>query len=99
MHRASDTFSLTDFKANAKDHLERIRATGRPEVLTVNGRAEAVLLTPEAYDLRADLAGEPLRFWAVHSILIVYRPDTKPLQVIRVLHGAPDVAVLLGGPG
>ena len=61
MHRASDTFSLTDFKANAKDHLERIRATGRPEVLTVNGRAEAVLLTPEAYDRLLDLAAGDLR--------------------------------------
>ena len=33
-------YSLTDFKLNAKEHLERLRATGRPEVLTVNGKAE-----------------------------------------------------------
>lgn len=56
MHRAQDTCSLTDFKQNAQEHLERLRSTGRPEVLTVNGRAEAVLMTPEAYDQLVDAA-------------------------------------------
>jgi len=32
---------------------------------------------------RKDLTDEPLRFWSVYSYLIVYRPETKPLQVIR----------------
>ncbi|MCK4658477.1 MAG: type II toxin-antitoxin system RelE/ParE family toxin [Phycisphaerae bacterium] len=45
--------------------------------------------------LRQDLAGEALRFWTVYSYLIVYRPDTKPLQIIRVLHGARDVKAIL----
>lgn len=45
--------------------------------------------------LREDLTGEPLRFWAVYSYLIAYRPDTSPLQVIRVVHGARDVEKLL----
>jgi PHD/YefM family antitoxin component YafN of YafNO toxin-antitoxin module len=56
MHNARDTYSLTDFKQNAQEHLERLRASGLPEVLTVNGRAEAVLMTPEAYDRLIDLA-------------------------------------------
>jgi antitoxin ParD1/3/4/toxin ParE1/3/4 len=42
-----------------------------------------------------DLADESLRFWAVYSYLILYRPDTSPLQVIRVLHGARDVETIL----
>ncbi|MEE9293711.1 MAG: type II toxin-antitoxin system RelE/ParE family toxin [Phycisphaerae bacterium] len=45
--------------------------------------------------LREDLADEPLRFWTVYSYLIVYRPETKPLQIIRVLHGARDVKAIL----
>ena len=53
--------------------------------------------SPGMGHFRADLADEPLRFWAVHSILIVYRPETKPLQIIRVLHGARDIAFLLSG--
>jgi hypothetical protein len=24
--------------------------------------------------------------------MIVYRPDTKPLQIVRIIHGAQDVA-------
>ncbi len=49
--------------------------------------------------LREDLADEPLRFWPVHEFLIIYRPQTMPVQVIRVLHGARDVAAILeSGP-
>ncbi|MBI4605564.1 MAG: type II toxin-antitoxin system RelE/ParE family toxin [Planctomycetes bacterium] len=44
---------------------------------------------------RKDLAEDTLRFWAVYSYLIIYRPDTKPLEVVRVLHGAQDVRAIL----
>jgi antitoxin ParD1/3/4/toxin ParE1/3/4 len=37
-----------------------------------------------------------LRFWPVYSYVIVYRAETKPLEVVRVLHGARDVQSLLG---
>lgn len=56
MHRAQDTYSLTDFKQNAQEHLVRLRETGRPEVLTVNGKAEAVVMTPETYDRLLQMA-------------------------------------------
>jgi plasmid stabilization system protein ParE len=45
--------------------------------------------------LREDLADRRHRFFLVYSYLIVYRPDTKPLQVLRVLHAARDVQPLL----
>jgi toxin ParE1/3/4 len=45
--------------------------------------------------LREDLSDEPLRFWSVYSYLIIYRPDPKPLEVVRVLHGARDVGSIL----
>ncbi len=60
-HNAADTYSLTDFRQNAKEHLERMRETGRPEVLTVNGRAEAVVMTPAAYDRLRALAEADIR--------------------------------------
>lgn len=41
--------------------------------------------------VRDDLADESLRVWAVFSYLIIYRPETKPVQIIRVIHGARDV--------
>lgn len=41
--------SLTDFKRKTPEFLERLKATGRPQVLTVNGRAELVVQDAEAY--------------------------------------------------
>jgi plasmid stabilization system protein ParE len=34
-------------------------------------------------------------FWPVYSYLILYRPDARPLEVLRVLHGKRDVTGLL----
>lgn len=58
-----DTYSLTDFLRNTKAHLKRLKATGQPELLTVNGKAEAVVLAPETYQQLSELAheAEPIR--------------------------------------
>jgi len=47
------TQSLTDFRQNATETLERIGRTGEAELITVNGEAKAVLLSPAAYDAMA----------------------------------------------
>jgi plasmid stabilization system protein ParE len=46
--------------------------------------------------LREDLADRRHRFILVYSYLIIYRHETKPLQVIRILHAARDVQSMLG---
>lgn len=51
-----DIHPLTDFKRRTPEFLERLRASGRPLVLTVNGKSEAVVLTPEAFDKLWELA-------------------------------------------
>lgn len=38
-----------------------------------------------------------LRFWKVYSYLIIYRSDVRPVEIVRVLHGARDVAVVMRG--
>jgi PHD/YefM family antitoxin component YafN of YafNO toxin-antitoxin module len=45
-----DIRSLTDFQRNAKSHLRRLKSTGRPEVLTVNGRAELIVQDATAFE-------------------------------------------------
>jgi prevent-host-death family protein len=40
---------LTDFQRHTKAHLKRLKETGRPQVLTVNGRAELVIQDAAAY--------------------------------------------------
>ena len=49
MIRPEDIGSLTDFARNAKAHLRRLKRTGRPELLTVNGKAEVVVQNASAY--------------------------------------------------
>lgn len=44
------TQSLTDFRHSATETLDRINRTGEAEILTVNGEARAVMLSPAAYD-------------------------------------------------
>jgi toxin ParE1/3/4 len=43
----------------------------------------------------SDLTAADVRFFAVYSYLIVYRPSTKPLQIVAVLRRARDVLALL----
>lgn len=49
-----DIRSLTDFQRNTKTHLQRLKATGRPEVLTVNGKAELIVQSAAAYEETLD---------------------------------------------
>lgn len=49
MINLSNIHSLTDFKRNAKDFVERIKATKAPLVLTVNGKAEIVVQDAETF--------------------------------------------------
>ncbi len=41
--------SLTEFKQNSTDILGYIKKTNSPAILTINGRAEVVLLDPKTY--------------------------------------------------
>jgi len=45
-----DIRSITDLKRNTNSVLEQINKTKRPVVLTVNGKAEAVLLAATEYE-------------------------------------------------
>ena len=54
MFRVADIFSLSDFQRTTREHVRRLRETGRPEVLTVNGRAELVVYDAAAYQEIAD---------------------------------------------
>jgi plasmid stabilization system protein ParE len=53
--------------------------------------------TPGAGHWNKNLTDEPVKFFAVYSYLIVYRPETKPLQVVSILHGRRNVEQILKG--
>lgn len=50
MFSANDIHSLTDFQRNTKDYVQRLTDTKRPEVLTVNGKAQVVIQDAYAYE-------------------------------------------------
>ena len=48
--------------------------------------------------VRLDLTNLPVRFWTLPSYpnyIVVYRPETNPLQILRVLHGKRNVKRIL----
>jgi antitoxin ParD1/3/4/toxin ParE1/3/4 len=51
--------------------------------------------SPGAGHMRKNLTDEAVKFFPVYSYLIVYRPETTPLQIISILHGRRDVEQLL----
>lgn len=54
MFRTESIYSLTEFQRNARSHLERLKKSGQPEVLTVNGQAEVVVQDAAAYQALVD---------------------------------------------
>lgn len=48
---------------------------------------------PSAGHSRTDLTNRPVRFWTLArypNYLIVYDPNSTPLRILRILHGALD---------
>lgn len=58
MFKTEDICSMSEFVRNARAHAERLRATRRPEILTLNGAAEVVVQNAEAYQEMLDRVDE-----------------------------------------
>jgi plasmid stabilization system protein ParE len=71
-------------------HLKRKAGVGIAE-RAIRDRIAFLARTPGAGHWRRDLTDVPVKFFSVYSYLIVYRPETKPLQVVAILHGYRDV--------
>lgn len=61
----------------------------------IRERITFLAASPGAGHLRRDLTSYSVRFFSVYSYLIIYRPETKPLQVVSILHGHRDVRKIL----
>ena len=88
---ANDIRSLSDFKRNTVDLLDRIRTTGNPMVLTVNGKAELIVQDAGAYQALLDRV-EALE-GIQRGVADVKAGRTKPAQQVfdelRRKHGIP----------
>jgi plasmid stabilization system protein ParE len=87
----------------AQDLVEIWRYIKKQSRETVADRVESVIRdriaflasSPGAGHWRKDLTGENVKVFSVYSYLIVYRPETRPLQVVAILHGRRDVEKVL----
>jgi prevent-host-death family protein len=55
---ANDIQSLSHFKRNTAEVMQRMKETGKPVVLTVNGKAEVVVQDAAAYQRLMELADQ-----------------------------------------
>jgi PHD/YefM family antitoxin component YafN of YafNO toxin-antitoxin module len=56
MNLTQDIHPLTDFKRNTPEFLRRLKESGNPVVLTINGKAELVVQDAPSYQRLFDLA-------------------------------------------
>lgn len=83
------------------DHIARESGPTRAESVLDDIVAAAAKLAafPGMGHARDDLTDEPLRFWPVRGFLLVYRPETQPLEIIHIVSGQRDVEFLIGERG
>lgn len=58
MIKLQDIHPLSDFQRNTRMHVEHLKRTGRPTVLTIHGQAAVVVQDAESYQRLVDLAAE-----------------------------------------
>jgi prevent-host-death family protein len=94
MFHLEDICSLSEFQRNAKEHIERLKETGRPEVLTVNGTAAVVVQDAQSYQKLMEIveraqAVEGIRRGLQQAREGKTRPARKVLDEIRKKHDIP----------
>ncbi len=83
---AEDIIPIGEFKTHASELIRKMHQTGRPMVITQNGRPAAVILTPGEYTEfdYAELAREKIRA----GLESAKRGPSRPLgAVVRELRG------------
>ena len=84
MLNVKNIHSLTDFNRNTREHIDRLKESGEPEVLTVNGRAEVVVQDAEAYQQLLDEVDYAQTVRILRKRLAAFRGGEKGLDVDEV---------------
>src|SRR5260370_17216999 len=89
-----DIQSLTTFRRKSGEFLKAMKKTRRPVVLTVNGKAEAVVQTAESYQRLLDIAARADIYEAVRqslddSVHGRIRPSRAVFAELRRRYGVP----------
>ena len=78
--------------------IDSVRAA-RKVRLQIMDACERLAQNPAIGHSREDLTERAVKFSPAGSYLIVYDPEKRPLEIVRVLHGALDIPRLLESAG
>lgn len=89
-----DIQSLTTFRRRSGDFMRQLKKSKRPVVLTVKGKAEAVVQDAEAYQRLLDIAARADVFEAIRQGIDDAahgrsRPSKEVFDALRRRHGIP----------
>ncbi len=89
-----DIQAMTTFRRNPGEFMKRLKRTKRPLILTVNGKAEAVVQDAEAYQRLLDIAAQADAAEGTRQGLEDVkkgrvRPAGEALEVFRRIHEIP----------
>jgi PHD/YefM family antitoxin component YafN of YafNO toxin-antitoxin module len=89
-----DIQSLTNFRRKSAQFLKQLKKSKRPVVLTINGKAEAIVQDAEAYQRLLDIAARADVYEAIRQGLDdIDRGRTRParevLDELRRRYGIP----------
>jgi prevent-host-death family protein len=89
-----DIQAMTTFRRNPREFMRRLKRTKRPLVLTVNGKAEAVVQDAEAYQHLLDIAAQADAAEGIRQGLEDVeegrtRPAREVFEEIRAEYGIP----------
>src|SRR6267143_2109291 len=89
-----DIQAMTTFRRNPGEFMKRLKKTKRPLILTVNGKAEAVVHDAEAYQRLLDIAAQADAVEGIRQGLEDVkkgrmRPAREVLEMFRRIHEIP----------
>jgi prevent-host-death family protein len=89
-----DIQAITTFRRNPAKFIKHLKKTKKPLILTINGKAEAVVQDAEAYQRLLDIAAqadmlEGIRQGAQDVRKGRVRPARESLQLFRSRHAIP----------
>jgi plasmid stabilization system protein ParE len=61
----------------------------------IDAATDHIAAMPHIGHTRPDLTERPVLFWTVHHYHIIYRPDTDPPRILRILSGYQDLHRIL----
>jgi plasmid stabilization system protein ParE len=65
-------------------------------IQTIQEKCNLLSQQPNIGHRRTDLTNRPVLFWPVYNYLIVYKSDSTPLEIVRILSGYRNIIELLG---